>query len=76
MIVCSGKIYYELLAYRKEQKITDMAIIRLEQLYPFPHEEFQAEIDRFSNAKEVICARKNRVIREPGTAFNTIYCVI
>lgn len=61
MIVCSGKIYYELLAYRKEQQIKDMAIIRLEQLYPFPHEEFQAEIDRFGNAREVIWCQE-----EPG----------
>lgn len=61
IIVCSGKIYYELLAYRKEQQITGMAIIRLEQLYPFPHEEFQAEIDRFSNSKEVIWCQE-----EPG----------
>ncbi|SEQ50978.1 2-oxoglutarate dehydrogenase E1 component [Nitrosomonas ureae] len=61
IIVCSGKIYYELLAYRKEQRIKDMAIIRLEQLYPFPHEEFQAEIDRFRKAKEVIWCQE-----EPG----------
>ncbi|MEK7771846.1 MAG: 2-oxoglutarate dehydrogenase E1 component, partial [Pseudomonadota bacterium] len=61
MIVCSGKIYYELLAYRKEHQITDMAIIRLEQLYPFPHEEFQAEIDRYGSAKEVIWCQE-----EPG----------
>ena len=61
IIACSGKIYYELMAYRKEQQITDMAIIRLEQLYPFPHEEFQAEIDRFSTAKSVIWCQE-----EPG----------
>lgn len=61
IIVCSGKIYYELLVYRKEQRIKDMAIIRLEQLYPFPHEEFQAEIDRFSKAKDVIWCQE-----EPG----------
>ena len=54
IIACSGKIYYELMAYRKEYQITNMAIIRLEQLYPFPHEEFQAQIDHFNNAKEVI----------------------
>ena len=61
IIVCSGKIYYELIAYRKERKITNMVIIRLEQLYPFPHDEFQTEIDRYKNAKEVIWCQE-----EPG----------
>lgn len=54
LIVCCGKIYYELLAYRQEQGITDMAIIRLEQLYPFPHDDFQVETDRYMQAKEVL----------------------
>ena len=61
VIACSGKIYYELMAYRKEQQIMNMAIIRLEQLYPFPHDEFQAEIDRYENATEVIWCQE-----EPG----------
>ncbi|SDY23169.1 2-oxoglutarate dehydrogenase E1 component [Nitrosomonas sp. Nm33] len=61
IITCSGKVYYELLAYRRKEDITDMAIIRLEQLYPFPHEDFQAEIDRYHNAKEIIWCQE-----EPG----------
>lgn len=61
IIACSGKIFYELKAYRKEHKITDMAIIRLEQLYPFPHEEFKKEINHYSKAKEVIWCQE-----EPG----------
>lgn len=61
IIACSGKIYYELMAYRREQNITNMAIIRIEQLYPFPHDDFQAEIDRYSKAKEVIWCQE-----EPG----------
>ncbi len=61
VIACSGKIYYELMAYRRDHEIKDMAIIRIEQLYPFPHEEFQAEIDRYGCAKEVIWCQE-----EPG----------
>jgi len=54
VLACSGKVYYELLAYRRDNKIDDIAIIRLEQQYPFPHEEFAAEIAKFPNAKEVV----------------------
>ncbi len=61
IIACSGKIYYELMAYRHEKQITDMAIIRIEQLYPFPHEEFQKEVEYYSKAKEVIWCQE-----EPG----------
>jgi 2-oxoglutarate dehydrogenase E1 component len=54
VIVCSGKVYYELAAYRREQKIHDVAIVRLEQQYPFPHEEFKGHVLKFANAKEVL----------------------
>jgi 2-oxoglutarate dehydrogenase E1 component len=54
VLVCSGKVYYELLAYRREKKIDDIAIIRLEQQYPFPHEEFTVEVAKYPNAKEVV----------------------
>ena len=54
VILCSGKIYYELLAYRREQKITDVAIIRLEQQYPFPHADFKAQLAKFPSATEIV----------------------
>ena len=61
IIACCGKIYYELINYRHEHQITDMAIIRIEQLYPFPHQEFQDEVEYYSKAKEVIWCQE-----EPG----------
>ena len=61
IIVCSGRVYYDLLAYRKAHKIQDIAIVRIEQLYPFPHEEFQAEVARFEHAKDVLWCQE-----EPG----------
>jgi 2-oxoglutarate dehydrogenase E1 component len=54
VILCTGKVYYELLAYRREHKITDVAIIRFEQLYPFPHDEYKTQLAKFPNAKEVV----------------------
>ena len=43
MVLCSGKVYYDLLKYRDAQKITEAALIRVEQLYPF-HEEKMREV--------------------------------
>ena len=54
IIACSGKVYYELLAARRAKGIGDMAIIRIEQLYPFPHDEFTAQIATYPNATEVL----------------------
>jgi len=54
VLACSGKVYYELLNARRERKASEVAIIRVEQLYPFPHKAFAAELKKFSNATEVI----------------------
>ena len=54
VIACSGKVYYELLAHRRERKIQDAAIIRVEQQYPFPHAEFSAALAKYPGAKEVV----------------------
>jgi len=54
VIACSGKVYYELRAHRRERRIEDVAIIRLEQQYPFPHADFRAALAQFPNAKEII----------------------
>ncbi|MBK1679521.1 2-oxoglutarate dehydrogenase E1 component [Rhodocyclus tenuis] len=54
VVLCSGKVYYELIAARRERKIGHIAIVRLEQLYPFPEDSFAAEIARYPNATEVV----------------------
>lgn len=54
IIACSGKVYYDLVKKRIEQDNNDVAIIRVEQLYPFPHKAFAAEVKRFSNAKDIV----------------------
>jgi 2-oxoglutarate dehydrogenase E1 component len=54
VIACSGKVYYDLVKKREEKKANDVAIIRVEQLYPFPHKAFAAEIKRYPNATDLV----------------------
>jgi 2-oxoglutarate dehydrogenase E1 component len=61
VIFCSGKVFYDLRAARQERGIKDMAIVRIAQLYPFPHDEFQEQIKLYSNAREVLWCQE-----EPG----------
>jgi 2-oxoglutarate dehydrogenase E1 component len=55
VVLCSGKLYYDLLADRQARKINDVAILRLEQLYPFPDEPLAAEIAKYPDAEIVWC---------------------
>ena len=71
IIACSGKVYFDLLNTRRAKALGDtshrtlppeeMAIIRIEQLYPFPHQDFAAQIDAYPNATEVLWCQE-----EPG----------
>jgi len=54
VVACSGKVYYELLAARREAKVNNVALVRLEQLYPFPDEAFAAELAKYPKAKELV----------------------
>ena len=54
ILACSGKIYYELLAAHEARGVTDIAIVRVEQLYPFPQAEFAALLRKYSAAEHVV----------------------
>ena len=54
VIFCTGKVYFDLLEQRRENKTDDIAICRVEQLYPFPRNEVIAQIARYPNVKEVV----------------------
>lgn len=54
VVLCSGKVYYDLLAERREKKLLDIALLRLEQPYPFPAKLFAAEMKKYPNAKEMV----------------------
>ncbi len=54
VIACSGKVYYDLVKKREEKGLEDTAILRVEQLYPFPHKAFAAELKKYPNATDIV----------------------
>jgi 2-oxoglutarate dehydrogenase E1 component len=58
LVFCSGKFYYDLLQAREEKNKMDVAIVRLEQLFPLPEDEIQMQIERYKNIEEVVWAQE------------------
>ncbi len=54
IILCLGKVYYDLRAARRERKISSIAIIRIEQIYPFPHEDLLAILSNYPNIEDIV----------------------
>jgi len=54
VVACTGKVYYDLIAYREENHIDNVAIIRVEQLYPFPYEEVSEALAPYTEAQELV----------------------
>lgn len=58
VVFCSGKVYYDIVAERAKRGIDEVAVERIEQLYPFPGDEFAARIEAYPNAKSVVWAQE------------------
>ena len=54
MVACAGKVYFDLLAARREKKIGNVALVRVEQLYPFDDRRLAEEMKKYPNLKEMI----------------------
>jgi 2-oxoglutarate dehydrogenase E1 component len=54
LVFCSGKVYYDLLEARRKAEIDTVALVRLEQLYPFPYDEMTVAVNNFPNATSIV----------------------
>lgn len=54
IVFCSGKVYFDLAEFRRNEELDRIAVVRIEELYPFPIEEYARVIARYRNAKEVV----------------------
>jgi 2-oxoglutarate dehydrogenase E1 component len=50
VVMCTGKVYFDLLQARRTRELAHVALVRIEQLYPFPRADFDAVVDRYPNA--------------------------
>jgi 2-oxoglutarate dehydrogenase E1 component len=60
VVLCSGKVYYDLLAERRERKIDQVALVRVEQLYPFPNRSLPRVLARYPAAEVIWCQEEPR----------------
>jgi 2-oxoglutarate dehydrogenase E1 component len=54
VVLCSGKVYFDLLKARRDAKVESVALVRLEQLYPFPSDEYESIVRKYANAREIV----------------------
>ena len=54
LVICCGKVYFDILEERRNRKIDDIAVIRLEQIHPFPAKELKHHVQKYSHVKEVV----------------------
>ena len=58
LVFCAGKFYYDLLKEREERGIKDIALVRLEQLFPLPVDEIKAQIEKYTAVTDVVWAQE------------------
>jgi 2-oxoglutarate dehydrogenase E1 component len=59
VVLCSGKVFFDLLAARRERGVADVAILRVEQLYPFPRRRLRELLDQYTNAQEIVWCQED-----------------
>lgn len=74
IVLCCGKVYYDLLQKRRDEKIESVAIIRVEQLYPFPKKALGNELAKFSNAKAIVWCQEEP--QNQGVWFSSQHNII
>jgi 2-oxoglutarate dehydrogenase E1 component len=70
LVLCSGKLFYDLLEKRRENELKQVAIARVEQLYPFPEEEIRALLKKYSSADQICWAQEEP--RNQGSWFHML----
>ncbi len=74
VLLCSGKVYYDLLERRRAEGINNIAIVRIEQLYPFPDDQLTEQLSRYPNLKEMVWVQEEP--KNMGVWYNSQHHMI
>ncbi len=58
LVLCAGKLYFDLLQARRDAEVNDVALVRVEQLYPFPHDLYKALLRRYKGVEDIVWAQE------------------
>jgi 2-oxoglutarate dehydrogenase E1 component len=71
VVACSGKVFYDLLEARRERKLENVAIIRIEQLYPFPQALYNQTLDQYPNLTDIVWCQEEP--KNQGAWYQTLH---
>ena len=71
LVACGGKVFYDLLEARRERKLAHVAIIRIEQLYPFPQALYSAQVNRYPNLTDLVWCQEEP--QNQGAWFESLH---
>jgi len=74
VIICSGKVYYDLRDERRKRELDSVAIIRLEQLYPFPHDNFSKVLSQYKHIRSVVWCQEEPM--NQGAWYSTQHHIV
>ncbi len=74
VVICSGKVYYDLVKARSEKKTQDVAVLRIEQLYPFPHKALAQELKKYPHTTEIVWCQDEP--QNQGAWFFVQHCLL
>src|SRR3546814_5947436 len=76
VVLCSGKVGYDLMEARDAAGLTDTTVIRIEQLYPFPGEALAVRLKRMPKLEEVVWAARKSTRRTPVTTAHIVFSLL
>ncbi len=71
LVFCSGKVYYDLLEARRERKLDHVALVRIEQLYPFPQKLYNAQVARYPHLTDLVWCQEEPM--NQGAWFESVH---